>query len=114
MARAEFMVGIQDGIIQHYFQAISSEAFSIFLHYILFEWAVHHVVIRRFRVPDTETAVMFGRQTAVSHPGRFSGLSPLIAIQLCWIKNGRWCVRIGPVLIYIRRNVVMNKHTKAQ
>jgi len=113
-AGTQFMMGIEYGIIKHRFQSFLTECFGIFFYDITFERTIHHIITGRFRIPDTETTVVFGRQASVTHLSGFRSFGPQPAIQLHRIENGRTRFRIRPVVIHKRRDIEVDKHTELQ
>ena len=108
------MMRIQYGIIKHRFKSLLPESLHIFFYYISFERTVHDIITGRFRIPYTKTAVMFGRQTAITHLGRFSCFRPLVTIQFHRIKDSRTGIGVSPVVTHKSRNIKVDKHSEFQ
>ena len=55
--------------MEHDFHPLCTECVHVFFHEVALDATVHHVVIGGFRVPHTETAMMFYRQATELHIG---------------------------------------------
>ena len=113
-AWTQMCMGIQNRIIEHHVQIFGTESVHIFFYDVTLERAAHHGVICRFRVPDTEAAMVLGRQAAVGHPGRLRRTCPLTAIQFHRVEQFRRGIRIRPILVHVGRHIEMNEHTETK
>ena len=113
-ARAQTMMSVQNGIIEHYLKPFLAECIHILAHHIAAQGGVHHVIVGGLGIPYAESAVVLGGKAAIGHMGRLGCLGPLLAIQMLGIENRCWQVRVGPVFGSIGGDVVMDKHTEAQ
>nr|GEY75877.1 hypothetical protein [Tanacetum cinerariifolium] len=95
----QLVVRIQNGVVEHDFQAVRPKRICKLPYHVLFIRAVHHAVVGAFSVPDAEAAVVLGGEAAVGHVGRFGGLGPLRSIELLGVEKGGRGFRVGPILV---------------
>ncbi len=57
---------------------------------------------------------MFGRQTTITHLGRFGCFRPLVTIQFHRTKDSRTGIGISPVVTHKSRNIKVYKHPEFQ